>query len=292
MLSSCAMVKPLPATLTLLILASAAAPMWGQARPSATPAVPRLSNGKPNFNGIWQALSPANYDIERHVARHSMMLRKGPYGPLPAVPMLKLGAVGAVPASMGIVEGGTIPYKPEAQKKRQENRDNWLDRDPEIKCFMPGVPRANYMPFPFQITQNAKQFFMTYEFAGAYRDVLMKDPGPAETDSWMGQSVGKWDGDTFVVDVTGLNEQSWFDRNGTHHSNKLHVVERYKLISPNHIQYEATIEDPEVFTAPWKISLPLYRRMEADVHLMDFKCTEFVEELIFGEYRRKPLPRP
>ena len=253
--------------------------------------VPKLPDGKPNFNGIWQALGPMNYDIERHMARASMMLREGPHGPLAAVPMLRLGAVGSVPGSMGIVEGGSIPYKPDAAKKRDENRANWLDRDPEVKSYMPGVPRATYMPFPFQIIQNQKQFFISYEFAGAYRDIYFKNPGPAETDSWMGQSVGRWEGNTLVVDVTGLSDQTWFDRAGTHHSNQLHVVERYTMTTPNHIQYEATIEDPEVFTKPWKISMPLYRRMEPDARLLDFKCAEFVEELMFGEYRRKPLER-
>src|SRR4029079_13697277 len=117
------------------------------------------------------------------------------------------------------------------------------------------------------------------------------DPGPAETDSWMGQSVGKWDGDTLVVDVKGFNDQTWFDRSGTHHSSQLHVVERFTLMTPHHIQYEATIEDPEVFTRPWKISLPLYRRMESDARLMDFKCVEVVGERVFGEFRRHTLKR-
>lgn len=225
------------------------------------------------------------------MARASMMLRKGPYGQLPAVPLLRLGAVGAVPGGMGIVEGGFIPYKPEAKAKREENRNNWLDRDPEVKCYQPGVPRANYMPFPFQIVQSKDAFFISYEFAGAVRDIYFKDPGPAETDSWMGQSFGKWEGDTLVVTVTGLNDQTWFDRSGTHHSNQMTVVERYTMTTLNHIRYEATITDPEVFTGPWKISLPLYRRMEPDAKLMDFRCVEFVEELMFGEHRRQPLAR-
>ena len=280
--------RPVARTQFLILIAAACA--WGQARGPAA-GIPRIAGGKPDFNGIWQALGPANYDIERHIARPSMMIRKGPYGPLPAVPLLRLGAVASVPGSMGIVTGGAIPYKPDAEKKREENRENWLDRDPEIRCYLPGVPRATYMPFPFQIIQNQKQFFISYEYAGAYRDVLFKNPGPAETDAWMGQSVGRWEGDTLVVDVTGLSDQTWFDRSGTHHSNQLHVVERYTMTTPNHIQYEATIEDPEVFTRPWKISLPLYRRMEPDARLMDFKCVEFVEELVFGEHRRKPLPR-
>ena len=251
----------------------------------------RLSNGKPDFNGIWQAMNTANYDLERHIARASMMLREGPHGPLAAVETLKLGAVGAVPGGMGVVEGGKIPYKPEAAKLREENRKDWINRDPEIKCYMPGIPRANYMPFPFQIFQNGNSFFVAYEFAGAVREVYLEDVGDAETDSWMGLSEGKWDGDTLVVNVTGLGDGSWLDRSGTHHSYKMTVEERWTLVSPNHIQYEATITDPEVFTRPWKISMPLYRRMEPDARLMDFKCVEFVEELIYGEYRRKPLPR-
>ena len=269
------------------MLLCAAAAVWGQPRTD----IPRLPDGKPDFNGIWQALGSANYDVERHMARPSMMLRQGPHGPLPAVPVLRLGAVGSVPGGMGVVEGGAIPYKPEAKQKREENRANWIDRDPEIRCYMPGVPRATYMPFPFQILQNQKQFFITYEYAGAFRDVLFKNPGPPETDSWMGQSVGRWEGDTLVVDVTGLNDQTWFDRSGTHHSNQLRVVERYTMTTPYHMRYDALIEDPEVFTGPWKISLPLYRRMEPDARLMDFKCAEFVEELIFGEFRRNPLKR-
>lgn len=271
-----------------IVLALAAMPAAAQSS-KFEPA--RLANGKPDLNGVWQALNSANYDIERHMARPSMQLREGPHGPLPDIPLLRLGAVGAVPGGMGVVEGGKIPYKPEAAAKREENRKHWLDRDPEVKCYMPGVPRANYMPFPFQIFHNENAVFIAYEFAGATREIYLNDVGPAETDSWMGQSVGRWEGDTLVVDVTGLSDQTWFDRSGTHHSYKLRVVERYTPISANHIRYEAVIEDPEVFTRPWKISMPLYRRIEQDARLMDFKCVEFVEELIYGEYRRKPLER-
>ena len=160
----------------------------------------RLSNGKPDFNGIWQAMNSANYDIERHMARPAMQLREGPHGPLPAVPVLRLGAVGAVPGGMGVVEDGKIPYKPEAEAKHKENQEHWIERDPEIKCYMPGVPRATYMPFPFQIFHNDTSLFIAYEFAGAIRNIYLEDVGPAETDSWMGQSVGRWEGDTLVVD--------------------------------------------------------------------------------------------
>ena len=190
-----------------------------------------------------------------------------------------------------LVGGGRIPYTDEARALKEENHANWLDRDPEIKCYMPGIPRATYMPFPFQIFQNEGNILIAYEFAGAVREVYLEDVGPAETDSWMGQSVGRWEGDTLVVEVTGQSDQTWFDRAGSHHTNQLVVTESFTLIGPNHIQYEATMEDPNVFTRPWTIRMPLYRRIEEGARLMDFKCVEFVEELIYGEFRRTPLPR-
>jgi hypothetical protein len=275
---------------TLVIgIGALVAPVVGQGQ--AGYKAPRAADGHPDLNGIWQALNTANYDIEPHVAKHAMALRPGPYGPLPAKEVLALGAVGAVPAGMGIVDGGQIPYKPEALKIRNENRDKWLERDPEIKCYLPGVPRANYMPFPFQIFQSNSAFFIAYEFAGAVRNVYLKDPGEAPVDTWMGQSVGRWEGETFVITATGFNGQAWFDRAGNFATSKLKVTERYTRTAPDHIMYEATIEDPDTFTKPWKISYPLYRRIERDAQLMEFKCVEFVEELMYGQWRKNPLPR-
>jgi hypothetical protein len=252
---------------------------------------PRAADGHPDLNGIWQALNEANWDLEPHVARAALQLRPGPYGPLPAPGVLQLGAVGSVPGSLGVVEGGEIPYKPDALKTRNENRDKWIERDPEIKCYLPGVPRASYMPYPFQIFQSSKALFIAYEYAGAVRNIYLKDPGPAPVDSWMGQSVARWEGDTLVVDATGFNDSSWLDRAGNFHSDKLHVVERYTRTAPDLITYEATLEDPNVYTRPWKISMPLYRRMEKNAQLMEFKCVEFVEELMYGQWRKNPLPR-
>jgi hypothetical protein len=268
-------------------LATTALPVAGQA-PAAYRA-PRLQDGKPDLNGIWQALNEANYDLEAHMARAAMALRPGPYGPLPAAPVLALGAVGSVPPGLGVVEGGEIPYLPEAAKKKKENQEHWLERDPEIKCYLPGVPRATYMPQPFQLLQSTKAIFIAYQYAGATRDILLKDPGPAPIDSWMGQSVAHWEGDTLVVDVTGMNDQSWFDRAGNFHSDALHVVERYTRTAPDVLSYEATIEDKNVFSRPWKISMPLHRRVEKNAQLLDFKCVEFVEELMYGQWRKKPL---
>jgi pimeloyl-ACP methyl ester carboxylesterase len=269
------------------VLAAMAMSLAGQ---TAQYRAPR-ADGKPDLNGVWQALNEANYDLEGHSARAAMALRPGPYGPVPAASVLALGAVGAVPPSLGVVEGGEIPYKPEALIKKKENQENWVSRDPEIKCYLPGVPRATYMPQPFRIFQNASQIFITYQFAGAVRNIFLKDPGPAPVDSWMGQSFGHWEGETLVVDVTGFNDQTWFDRAGNFHSDALHVVERYTRISPDVISYEATIEDPQVFTRPWKISMPLYRRQEKNATILDFKCVEFVEELMYGQWRKKPLDK-
>src|ERR1700735_4960979 len=172
---------------------------------------PRTADGKPDLNGIWQALNEANYDIEAHVARAALALRPGPYGPVPAAPVLALGAVGSVPPGLGVVEGGELPYQPEALAKRNQDRENWLTSDPVIKGYLPGVPRATYMPYPFQILQSASAITIVYEYAGAVRNVFLKDPGPAQADSWMGQSVGHWEGETLVISAADMNEKTWFD---------------------------------------------------------------------------------
>ena len=210
----------------------------------------------------------------------------GDFVPVPAPEVLALGAVGAVPASFGVVEGGSIPYKPEALAQRQTNQENWLTADPEIKCYMPGVPRATYMPHPFQIFHSNSAVFFAYSFAGAVRNIYLEDPGEPPLDAWMGQSYGYWDGDTFVIEVTGLDDRTWFDRVGNYHTYKLKVTERYTLVSENVIEYQATIEDPDIFERPWAISMPIYRRLEEGFELPQFKCVEFVEELMYGKYRK------
>ena len=246
-------------------------PTGGQARAYRAP---RAADGKPNLNGIWQALNEAYWDIEGH-------------GAAPG-PVTTLGAAGAVTPGLGIVEGGPIPYQVAAAARKKENFEKRLILDPEIKCYLPGVPRANYMPYPFQILQTQKYIMMVYTFAGAVRTIYMDDQKEAPADSWMGWSNGRWEGETLVVDTTGFNDQSWFDRAGNFHSDALHVVERYTATSPDHLLYEATLEDPKVFTRPWKISMPLYRRVEKNAQIMEFKCVEFAEDLIYGQLRKQP----
>ena len=277
----------LPLALALAALTAVAVPMASLS--AQRPKLPRTASGKPDLNGIWQAMTTANYDIEPHDAKPAMAMRPGPVVPLPAKEVLALGAVGAVPAGRGIVVGGEIPYLPAALVKRNENRDNWLTRDPEVKCYLPGIPRATYLPFPFQILQSEKAFFVSYEYASAVREVYLTKPGAPETDSWMGQSDGQWDGDTFVVTVTGFNDGSWFDRAGNHHSEALTVVERFTMTSPDHIKYQATMSDPQTFSRPWTIETMLYRHVDANARLGQFKCVPFVEELLYGHLRKTPI---
>ncbi|MGE4653379.1 MAG: hypothetical protein AAEJ53_21030 [Myxococcota bacterium] len=260
----------------------------GSEEKAGSVATPREA-GKPDLNGTWQAFNRANFDLEHHPARAAMALREGPHGPLPAKQVVALGAVAAVPAGLGVVVGGEIPYQPWAKTQRDKNRAEWLSSDPEIKCYLPGIPRATYLPYPFQILQNEQALFFAYEYAGAVRDIHLTDPGPAPLDSWMGQSVGSWEGETLVVETTGQNALTWLDRAGNFHSEDLRVVERFTPSSSHTLAYEATLEDPKVFTRPWKIRMTLYRLVGDDSILQRFNCIEFVEELIYGHLRKEPL---
>jgi len=253
----------------------APAPVQGRGRASAARS-DRIA-GHPNLNGIWQAINTANWNLEDHAAS--------------ATPFWQLGALFAVPPGRSVIvdNNGTIPYMPEGLKKRQENQAGWPKSDPEAKCYMAGLPRATYMPFPFQIVQGEKDILFVYEYAGANRSVHMINHTEAPVDSWMGWSNGKWDGDTLVVEVRGFNDLSWFDRAGNHHSDELIVTERYSLgTGGNYLDYEARIEDPKTFTRPWTIRMPIYRRLDANAQLLEFKCVEFSEELLYGELKKKP----
>lgn len=234
---------------------------------------PRTHDNRPDLNGIWQAVGSAHFDIEGHAADFS--------------PSLEMGALGGVPAGLGVVVGGEIPYKQEAMAQRQANRENQLLYDPAVRCYMPGIPRATYQPFPFQIVQTPEYILFAYEFASASRIVYMNRPDfEAPADAWMGHSRGRWDGETLVIDVTSQVPETWFDRSGNYHSNSIRVEERYTATSESHLQYEATITDPEIFERPWTIRMPLYRRIDENMQLLEFKCVEFVEELMYGHLRK------
>jgi hypothetical protein len=217
--------------------------------------VPRTADGRPDLQGIWQAFSTAAWDLEDHIAREG------------------------VPAGVSVVVGGRIPYLPAADAKRRENFANRLTADPEAKCYLPGVPRITYMPFPFQIFQTSTQVTFAYEYLHALRQVHTNGTAhPKGVEFWMGDSRGTWEGDTLVVDVTNFTDGTWLDRAGNFHSSALHVVERYRMVGPDHIEYDATLEDPAVFSRPWTIRLLLYRRKEPNFQLLEYECVEFLEQ--------------
>ena len=225
----------------------------------------RTADGQPDLNGIWQALNTASFDIQDHS-----------------------GQLG-VPPGQGVVESNEIPYQPWAAAQKKENSANRETADQtEANCFMPGVPRATYLPYPFQIVQTPKLMAITYEFAHALRNIPIDgSPHPdGLPDTWMGDSRGRWDGDTLVVDVTNFNDQTWFDRAGNFHSDALHVIERYSPMDADHIRYEATIEDPKVFTKPWRISMPLYRRVEKNPAILEYECVFYLQE---ERYKNAPF---
>jgi len=237
---------------------------------SAPSAVPRMPDGHPNLQGIWQVRNRASYDLQDHVARHRM------------------------PAGRSVVDGGEIPYQPWAAKKKLENYANRATADPLASCYLPGVPRIMYMEWPFQIFQGRNQIAMTFEWTQVHRLIYTDgSQSPEGLEFWMGDSRGRWEGDTLVVDVTDHNDRTWFDMAGNFHSEALKVVERYTLLDADTLRYEATIEDPKVFTRPWKISMPLHRHKDMD-RLLEYQCQAEAEEAN-GALERDPrtwYPQP
>ena len=218
-------------------------------------AAPRTSFGQPDIQGIWQVLNTAVWDIEDHSGR--------------------LG----VPAGQGVVVGGGIPYRSWAAAQRDENFENRSTNDPEANCKMVGVPRITYMPYPFQIIQTPTQVTILYEYVHTVRNIYLGSDHPeGVTDRlWMGDSRGRWEGDTLVVDVVQFTDRTWLDRSGNFHGEALHVVERYTRTGPNHMSYEVAIEDPEVFTEIWQMSMPLYRRQEDHARILEYECHAYLE---------------
>jgi hypothetical protein len=247
---------------------------------AAAQQAPRRIGGHPNLNGIWQAMGSAHWNLESHAASQLKQF-------------WRLGAIGAIPAGQSVVKEGKIPYRPDAVAKRDANREGWPKTDPEAACYLPGIPRATYLPYPFQIVQGDDDILFVYSFANANRAVHLKDTRTIDevpVDLWMGWSNGRWDGDTLVVEVIANDDRTWFDRAGNYHSNQMKVTERYTLLDANRIQYEATIDDPEIFTTPWTISMHLYRNTEPNAELLEFKCVEFSEHLLYNEFLKEPLP--
>jgi hypothetical protein len=229
-------------------------------------------SGHPNLNGIWQPLNTAYWNLEAHSIEG---LSKD---------FWRLGAIAVIPAGQSVLKGGgAIPYLPEALKKRDENKSKWPDADPEARCYMPGIPRATYQNFPFQIFQADGDLLMVYPFAATNRIIYMKDHSDLPVDSWMGKSNGTWEGNVLVVTTTSQNGQTWLDRAGNFATNQLKVTERFRLLDSSHIMYEATLEDPQTFSKPWTIEMPLYRVIDNNAQLLEHKCVPFTDNLLYHD---------
>ncbi len=240
--------------------------------------IPRAADGHPDLSGVWQSLNTAHWNLEPHVAGYPVVL--------------ELGAQFAVPPGQGVVDGGAIPYLPAALEQRDRNFAARLTEDPEGHCYLAGVPRSTYMPYPLQILQNTDEIGIVYQFATGLRRISVGGTDPAPLDSWLGWSNARWEGDTLVVEVTGLNGLTWLDRAGNYFSDNARVTERYTPLGPNHLQYEATIEDPTVFSRPWTLSMPLYRIVDTDFRMLEFKCEPFAEERLYGHLRKPGTTAP
>ncbi len=215
-------------------------------------AVPRAADGKPDLSGVWEVLNTAAWDIQDHSADTG------------------------TPPGLGVVEGNEIPYQEWALAKKKENFSRRMTDDTDSKCFMPGVPRITYMPYPFRIVQTPRYVTILYEYIHVTRTIYTDgSKHPEGIDWWMGDSRGHWEGDTLVVDIIDFNDQTTFDKAGNFHSDALHVVERYSFIDKDHLNYDVTIEDPKVFTRPWKMSMPIYRRIEKNVRPLEYDCYAF-----------------
>jgi hypothetical protein len=241
--------------------------------------------GHPNFNGIWQALNTAYWNLEAHPAE-------------PLDDFWGLGAIASIPAGRSVITNdGKIPYLPEALKQRNENRSLWPAADPEAKCFMLGVPRVTYHNMPFQIFQATGDLLMVYPFAATNRVILMNDKSEPPADTWMGKSMGAWEGNTLVVTTIGMNGKTWLDRAGNFASADAKVTERFTLIDSDHIRYQATLEDPKTYSRPWTIEMPLYRLIDQNEELLEHKCVPFADKLLYSdlmhlEPQQKNAPDP
>jgi hypothetical protein len=217
--------------------------------------LPRTADGKPDLQGIWQVRNRAAYGLEHHGARH------------------------LTPAGPSVVDGGEIPYLPAAREQQRSNFEDRAAADPLNECYLPGVPRIMYMEHPFQIFQTPDHVAITFEWSQVYRLIYSNGQPTLHEgiESWMGNSRGRWEGDVLVVEVTDHNDRTWLDAAGNFHSNALKVTERYALRDANTIDYSATIEDPNVFSRPWTIRMPLHRQTELG-RLYEYHCQAEKEE--------------
>jgi hypothetical protein len=259
---------------TSVMAQQASAKAAAKAPARASTAAPATIGGHPNINGVWQTMSGADFGLEPHSAQTS----PGPQSER------ELGAIAAIPASLGVVQGDMIPYLPEAKKQRDANMTAGPSKDPEANCYLPGIPRATYaLGLPFQIIQGGGDILMAYEYDSANRVIQMGPVGIPPIDTWMGTSYGKWEGNTLVVTTLAQNGETWLDRTGNYLTNGATVIERFSLKDHDHMNYEVTIEDPSIYSKPWKMNMILYRRVEPNAQILEFKCVPFAEMHLYGD---------
>jgi len=255
----------------------ASLPVWLSGQTAGGQAIPRGPDGRPDVSGIWQVMNSAAWNIQDQNAE------PGPH----SAPWI------GIPAGRGVVDGNEVPYQAWARAKKDENYKNRRSLDPEVNCYLPGVPRITYMGLPFQIVQTPTYIGMLYEYVHTVRHVYLDGsahpPGPIEW--WMGDSRGRWDGDTLVVSVRHFNADTWFDRAGNFHSEEMQLTERYSFFDRDTLRYEVTVEDPKVFTRPWKMSMLLYRRKEANVQLLEHPCYAFDGVAVGTRPQDRVVPR-
>ena len=247
-----------------MVVAGCAAPTGQQA---SSYRAPRTSDGNPDLQGLWQVLNTADYNIQTHEARQG------------------------VPAGLGVVVDEEIPYLPAALAQKQTNFEAGATADPAAQCFFPGTPRIMYMPYPFRIVQTTDFVELFFEFGHHTRIIYTNGvPHHEEIPIWMGDSRGRWDGETFVVDTKNFYDENWFDKAGNYHSEALELVERFTRTGPDHIRYEVTVTDATVFTRPWTMSMTLYRRVEPNARLLEYECfaLDVYEGGRFDEHVRQP----
>ena len=234
---------------------------------------PAVLGGHPNLNGVWQVLSVADWDPRPHDA-----------GQAPAG-ATELGALEAVPPGLGVLVGDTdIPYKAEARAQYESNKKSAPKADPEAACYLPGIPRATYIEHPFQIIQAADgDMLMAYQYAAANRLIKMQKVAVPPIDTWMGTSYGEWEGSTLKVVTLSQNGMTWLDRVGDYLSPNATVTERFTLMDHDHIRYQVTVDDPSVYSKAWKMEMVLYRRVEPNAQILDFRCVPFADLLVYGD---------
>lgn len=222
--------------------------------------MPTTPQGTPDLQGIWTAWNTAQYGLEAHS-----------------------GATGIRPGKSFVVEpaNGMIPYVPVARSQQQDNLLHRFERDSVYtSCYMTGVPRFVTSGFPFQIFQTERYIMLASEYAHMLRYVYMdRDEHIYEgLDFWNGDSIGRWEGNTLVVDTVNFNDETWLDASGNHHSTQLHVIEKFTRTSEDHMRYVAIVEDPGVLTQPFTIEMELHRDSDPYAQLLEYECHAYFED--------------